>query len=132
MSADAGQSIAPVTSDFNGDGRPDIVHINVGGRSKAFLSNEGASTNGYLKIKMSDDVSAIGAIATITLDNGGEVIKPYVSGEGLASDSSHVIIVGLGEARAASIRVDFIGAAPAERTGSFRNEAIDIAPGIPQ
>lgn len=122
-------SIAPVTSDFNGDGRPDIVHVNVGGRSKAFLSTKGISKNGYLKIKMPDDVSAIGAIATITLNDGRKLTKPYVSGEGLASDSSHVIIAGLGEAKAAKVRADFIGASPVEQVGSFRNQTITIAPG---
>lgn len=122
-------SIAPITSDFNNDGRPDIVHVNVAGRSQVFLSKPGASDNGYLKIRMPYDVSAIGAIATITLDNGTRLIKPYVSGEGLASDSSHVIIAGLGTATATRIEVDFIGAERVEQTGSFRNQTIEIPVG---
>lgn len=118
-------SIAPLTADFNGDGRPDIVHVNVGGRSKAFLSR-GGSGNGYLKIRLPDDVSSIGAMVTVTLENGDTISKPYVSGEGLASDSSRVIIAGLGDQKATSIAVRFIGGKTARRSGSFRNETLSI------
>ncbi len=31
-------SISPLTADFNQDGAPDIVHVNLAGKSKVFLS----------------------------------------------------------------------------------------------
>lgn len=118
-------SIAPVTTDFNGDGRPDIVYVNIAGRSKVFLSKK-IGENGYLKIRLPDDVSSIGAMVTITLDDGRLIPKPYVSGEGLASDSSRVIIAGLGAQKATRVDVTFIGRPPHQVTGSFRNETITI------
>ena len=118
-------SIAPVTADFNGDGLPDIVHINIAGKSQAFISESGGS-NGYLKIRMPRDVSSIGALVTVTLEDGSKLYKPYVSGEGLASDSSNVIIVGLGEQNATEVEVSYIGGEPKKMTGSFRDTVVEI------
>ncbi len=119
-------SIAPVTSDFNGDGRPDIVHVNIAGRSKVFLSN-GDGTNGFLKVALPRDITSIGAMVTITLEDGTELFKPYVSGEGLASDSSHIIIAGLGDQKATKVALRYISGDTDERTGSFQNETIVFA-----
>jgi len=122
-------SITPITSDFNQDGRPDIAHINIAGRSKVFLSRPGGSNSGYLKIKLPDHVKSIGALVTVTLDDGHKLHKPFVSGEGLASDSSHIITVGLGKRRARNIDVSFIGGAEIKKSGSFRNETVQLGSG---
>jgi len=116
-------SIAPVTADFNNDGLPDIVHVNIAGRSKAFLST-GATSNGFLKVQLPRDISSIGAMVTIELDDGKKLFKPYVSGEGLSSDSSHVIIAGLGAQQAKKVSVRFIDGQTEERNGPFRNETV--------
>ena len=87
-------SIAPLTADFNVDGRGGIVHINLVGPSHAFLST-GDTANGFLKIKLPETLSSIGAIVMVTLEDGTTVHKPFVSGGGLASDSSRIIIAGL-------------------------------------
>ena len=71
-------------------------------------------------------MSSIGAMVTITLDDGRLIHKPYVSGEGLASDSSRVIIAGLGAQKATRVDVTFIGRPPHQVTGSYRNETITI------
>lgn len=120
-------SIAPVTTDFNNDGRPDIVHVNIAGRSKVFLSNSGS--NSYLKLRLPDDISSIGAMATVTLEDGSKLFKPFVSGEGLASDSSHVITVGLGDQSATGVEVAFIDGSKQALTGSFRDETVTVPPG---
>ena len=119
-------SIAPVTADFNGDGRADIVHVNVAGKSQAFISKAEGS-NGYLKIKMPRDVSSIGAMVTVTLEDGSKLYKPYVSGEGLVSDSSNIIIAGLGAQSATSVEVSYINGDTKEMTGSFRDTLVDVA-----
>ena len=119
-------SIAPVTADFNNDGRPDIIHVNIAGRSKVFLSKPTNSKNGFLKVKLPDDVSSIGALVTVTLNDGSTLLKPFTSGEGLASDSSHVIVVGLGEKTATKVSVDFINKPDAVVQGSFRNDTVTI------
>ncbi|MGI9350951.1 MAG: FG-GAP repeat domain-containing protein [Rhizobiaceae bacterium] len=118
-------SISPVTSDFNNDGQPDIVHINIAGRSKAFLST-GSNSNGYLKIKLPRNVSSIGAMATITLEDGAKLYRPYVSGEGLAADSAETIIVGLGRQKAKLVSVKFIDGHTFTRVGPLVNEEIVV------
>jgi len=118
-------SISPVTADFNGDGRPDIVHINIAGKSQAFLSESGGP-NGFLKVKLPRDVSSIGAMVTVTLDDGSQIHKPYVSGEGLVADSSNIIIVGLGAKSATAIDVAYIGRETKQLTGTFRDTTIDV------
>ncbi|MEP1521741.1 VCBS repeat-containing protein [Ascidiaceihabitans sp.] len=119
-------SIAPLTADFNGDGRPDIVHINIAGKSQAFLST-GETPNGYLKIQLPADLGSIGAMVEVTLEDGAVLHKPYITGEGLASDSSHVIIAGLGTQKATAVNVRFIDGTEATQEGSFRDETVTFA-----
>ena len=116
-------SIAPLTADFNGDGRSDVVHINIAGNSQAFISS-GDNSNGYLKIQLPEDIHSIGAMVEITLEDGSTLFKPYVSGEGLASDSSRMIIAGLAAQSASSVTVNFINGTTATQDGTFRNETL--------
>jgi len=130
VGADAGvvnrrYSIVPLTADFNGDGRPDVVHINIAGKSLAFISKSD-NHNGYLKVRLADTINSIGAMVVITLEDGSIINKPYVSGEGLVSDSSHVIIAGLGAQKATSVRVNYLGGPQALQIGSFQNETINF------
>ena len=118
-------SIAPVTADFNNDGHPDIVHVNIAGRSLVFLS-VGETGNGFLKVRLSRDVSSIGAMVTIELEDGKKLYRPFVSGEGLASDSSHVIIVGLGEQQASKVSVRYIDGRSIEQNGPFHNQTVSF------
>ena len=119
-------SITPVTADFNGDGAADIVHINVAGKSQAYLSKGVAGGNGYLKVKMPRDISSIGAMVEITLEDGTVLNKPYVSGEGLASDSSNMIIAGLGAQQATSIEVKYLDGSNLVLPGSYRDETVVV------
>jgi len=116
-------SIVPLTADFNGDGRPDIVHINIAGKSKAFLS-DGDTPNGYLKVRLPDTIKSIGAKVEIKLDDGKIISKPYVSGEGLTSDSSHTIIAGLGQNKAVVVKVIYLDGEVASQTGEFLNQTV--------
>ena len=116
-------SYQAIAVDFNGDGRADVVHINIAGKSLAFLS-KGDNLNGYLKVRLDDTVSSVGAMVKITLEDGSTISKPYVSGEGLVSDSSHVIIAGLGTQKATSVSVNYLGSPQVIQTGSFRNETV--------
>ncbi len=118
-------SISPVTADFNNDGRPDIVHVNIAGRSQVFLSS-GETRNGFLKVQLPRDVSSIGAMVTIELEDGKKLFRPYVSGEGLSSDSSHIIIVGLGAQRANKVTVRYIDGRTVERDGPLRNQTVSF------
>jgi hypothetical protein len=115
-------SIAPLTADFNGDGYPDIVHANIAGPSKAFISKGG--TSGYLKISLPDTIESVGAMVIVTQNDGKVTYLPYVSGEGLCSDSSRVIIAGLGGSSVNKVGVKYLSGVFKEKIGAFMNETV--------
>jgi hypothetical protein len=115
-------SIAPLTADFNNDGRPDIVHANLNGNSKLFLSNPGKGN--FLKVKLGNDVASIGATITVELSDGRKLSRPYVSGEGLCSDSSRIIIFGLADTSVTNVEVAYLDGSNKIHNGDFKNELI--------
>ena len=98
--------ISPVTADFNLDGAPDLIHINIAGASKAFLSNN--SDTGFVKVSLPNIVEAVSAMVKAELADGRMIYEPFVKGEGLCSDSSPVITIGTGGAEVKSIEVKFL------------------------
>ncbi len=117
-------SISPLTADFNGDGRPDIVHANLNGPSKLYLSKPGRG--GYLKVELPDDVRSIGATVTVKLKNGQVLSRPYVSGEGLCSDSSRIIIFGLGDESVQQVDVAYIDGRRDKQAGNYKNQHLQF------
>lgn len=115
-------SISPLTADFNNDGRPDIVHANLNGDSKLFLSNAGEGS--FLKVKLPDNVASIGATVTVNLADGRKISRPYVSGEGLCSDSSRVIIFGLAETSVTRVHVAYLDGRHIVEEGDFKNQTV--------
>ncbi len=113
-------SISPLVADFNNDGYPDVVHVNLAGRSQAFLSHGGDA--GFLKVRLPNTISSIAAEVVITMDTGSTQTKVFVSGEGLCSDQSHVLIFGLGDHKATKIDINYIDGTTESRSGIFRNE----------
>ncbi len=118
-------SIAPVTADFNNDGRPDIVHVNIGGRSQLFLSEPGSGTS--LKVKLPNQIESVGAKVTVTMVDGSTQSKWFIRGEGLVSDSSPILIFGLGEQDASSVTVDYLVGEESVFDGPFQNGMVTVA-----
>jgi hypothetical protein len=50
--------------------------------------------------------------------------RPYVSGEGLCSDSSRIIVFGLGDASVTEVEVSYIDGKSEIKTGSFINQLL--------
>ena len=115
-------SITPLTADFNHDGRPDIVNANLNGNSKLFLSKPGKGN--YLKVELGDDINSIGATITAYLADGRKLSRPYVSGEGLCSDSSRIIILGLADTSVTHVEVAYIDGSTSEKYGDFKNQRL--------
>ncbi len=117
-------SISPLTADFNNDGYSDIVHANLNSNSKLFLSKGGKSN--YLKVSLPNDIGSITAIVKVELANGNVLSRPYVSGEGLCSDSSHIITFGLGKSSAKNISVEYINGKKDVKSGNFMNVLVKL------
>ncbi|MCR9144747.1 MAG: CRTAC1 family protein [bacterium] len=99
--------ITPLSADFNSDGYPDLIHINLAGSPKAQISQGG--TANYVKVQLPNRVASIGATVTVTTASGKSYAMPFIKGEGLCGDPSSVLIFGLGEeAEIASIRTSYL------------------------
>ena len=101
-----GFGLSPVTSDFNQDGAPDLVHINLSGKSLVFLSN--STETGFIKVKLPNVVESVSALVKAELADGRMIFEPFVKGEGLCSDSSPMITIGTGGAEVKSVEVSYL------------------------
>jgi enediyne biosynthesis protein E4 len=119
-----GYSISPITADFNNDGYPDVVHINIAGRPKAFI-NKGGNAN-YLKVKLTDNIDSIGARIRVKRSDGVTLYRDFVSGEGLCSDQSHVQIFGLEKHSALEVTVKYLSGEVKTTSGEFKNEIVNF------
>lgn len=116
--------IAPLTADFNQDGYPDLIHVNLLGPQNVFLSRAG--NNGYLKVKLPNNVSSVGSEVHVTLEDGSTLVQSFVIGEGLVSDQSHVLIFGLGTQRAKRVVIKSLDGSEQELAGDFHNQLIEL------
>ncbi len=117
--------ISPITADFNQDGYPDLIHVNLLGKQNVFLSTGG--DQGYLKVRLPNTIDSVGAQVKVELEDGSTLVRQFVIGEGLVSDQSHVLIFGLGKQRAVSVSVSNLAGVEKNMPGSFRNETINIS-----
>ncbi len=87
--------ITPLVSDFNNDGRPDIIWANLAGPSKAYISQGG--TGNSLRVRLPDETRFLGARVSVTDSIGRRQVQQLIPGEGLGSDQSRTLIFGLGD-----------------------------------
>lgn len=116
--------ISPLTADFNKDGYPDLIHINLLGPQKVFLSQGGNAK--YLKVSLPNTAASVGAKVKVVLDDGRVLHNTFVVGEGLCSDQSHILTFGLGGQKAASVSVRYLDGRSESRVGSFTNQQINL------
>jgi hypothetical protein len=99
-------SISTVSADFNQDGAPDLVHVNLAGKSKAFISNN--ATKYFVKVQLPNTVDSVSAMVKAELSDGRTIYEPFVKGEGLCSDSSPMVTIGTGGANVNSVEVKYL------------------------
>jgi hypothetical protein len=99
-------SISPLSADFNQDGAPDLVHVNLAGKSKAFISNN--ATKSFVKVQLPNTVDSVSALIKAELSDGRTIYEPFVKGEGLCSDSSPMVTIGTGGATVQSVEVQYL------------------------
>ena len=88
--------IAPIVSDFNGDGWPDLVWANLDGESLAYI-NKGGDRK-WIKVRTPNTARSLGARVTVVAANGFTQTKQVITSQGLGSDQGRDLIFGLGEA----------------------------------
>ena len=86
--------VTVVVSDFNQDGWPDVVLGNLDSELRAF--NDGG-TNNWVKVQLPDTPSSIGAIARLETASGKQYVRQFYTSEGLGSDQTSALFIGLGE-----------------------------------
>jgi len=98
-------AIAPIVSDFNNDGKPDLVWANLSGPAKAFLS--AGEAGAWIKLRLPDNAASLGAIVKVTTPDGVIRTKQATTSQGLGSDQTAELIFGLGEQEIANIEISF-------------------------
>lgn len=116
--------ISPLVADFNQDGYPDLVHINILGPQNVFLSEGG--DQGYLKVRLPNSIGSVGAVVAVKLADGSTINQTFVVGEGLLSDQSHMLTFGLGDQEAISVSATALNGTISIAEGSYRNETIQL------
>lgn len=89
-------AITPLTSDFNQDGYPDLIYTNLNGPVKAWINNGGS--NHYIAVRFPETSDYVGTRIEVSTSTEQPVVGVYVTGEGLGSDQTNTITLGLGTA----------------------------------
>jgi hypothetical protein len=84
----------PLVADFNDDGYPDLVWVNIGGESQAFINNGG--NRGYLKIDLGDLPRALGTRVSVDTTSAEHITAQQIASAGSSSDQTHILTFGLG------------------------------------
>lgn len=118
--------ISPITADFNLDGAPDLVHVNLDGKSKAFISKN--VDGNFVKVKLPNTVASVGAMVAAKLSDGRTLFRPFVKGEGLCADSTPIITFGAGEAEVVEVEVKFLGGEKVIKLVEDQGSTIELSP----
>lgn len=118
--------ISPITADFNLDGAPDLVHVNLDGKSKAFISKK--ADGNFVKVKLPNTVTSVGAVVAAKLSDGRTLFRPFVKGEGLCADSTPIITIGAGEAEVVEVEVKFLSGEKVIKLVEDQGITIELSP----
>lgn len=86
-------AISPLIGDLDGDGRPDLVWVNLNGRSRAFLNRMAEAKR--VTLRFDDSPAGYGAVVAASISDR-LLIRRVVPGQGLASDQTASLFLGLG------------------------------------
>ncbi|MBO6521734.1 MAG: CRTAC1 family protein [Rhodospirillales bacterium] len=86
---------SPLIVDLDGDGRADVVWINMNGPVRAFLNK---SPGQFLAVRLPDSPRTLGAHVTVALADGRKLTRQVIASTGLMTDPTPDLHFGLGDA----------------------------------
>lgn len=84
---------APLIVDIDGDGRQDVVWVNMDGPLRAFLNT---STANFITIVLPDSVASLGTRVTVETEKGTIYTREVIAGLGMLTDQTPELSFGLG------------------------------------
>ncbi|HEX7026402.1 MAG TPA: CRTAC1 family protein [Gammaproteobacteria bacterium] len=122
--------ISPLVADFNNDGYPDLVHVNLDGPAVARI-NHGGNAN-FIKVDLGDSPLALGARVSLLTETGDRHSKQQLSGQGAAADQAHVVTFGLGHRGATGIEVKYPSGRTVTVDAPRLNTTVDLREELPR
>ncbi len=117
-----GQS--PMIADLNGDGRPDVVWLNMDGPLRAFL-NQGQSR--YLTLRFADDHRCQGAKAEVALADGTLLRRQMIASTGLLTDQTATLFFGLpGTSPVSKVTITSMSGTVSELAEAVENTTLNV------
>ena len=86
-----GFGVTPLIADFNNDGWPDIVWVNVKGKAQAFI-NLGNGQKGHV-LRLPDTVQNLGAHVKVIYQDGTILKRQIIAGQGLGADQTRSLFL---------------------------------------
>jgi hypothetical protein len=125
--ANRNYALAPLIADFNEDGYPDLVWVNIGGHAQAYINNGG--NRGYLKIDLGDLPRALGTRVSVDTTSGEHLTAQQIASIGSSSDQTHILTFGLGpQSIVTQVQVHFLSGKSLVIEQPKLNQAIVLKP----
>ncbi len=92
--------VTQIVSDFDGDGRLDLVLANLTGPARALLSRaaDPSAAHGSLVVRLPSEARWLNTRVHVTTTNGTTLTRQLIASTGLGSDGTDVVHFGLGAA----------------------------------
>lgn len=117
---------SPLIVDLDGDGRADVLWLNMAGPLKAFLNR---SEGNFLTVKVPDRVDTLGATVNVMLKDGKTLSRQVIASTGLMTDPTPDVHFGLGQVNEIeSVEIVTLNGARAEVLSPVINGTILLNP----
>ena len=99
-------AISPLVGDFNGDHLPDLIWTTLKGPAQAFIN--ATPDRNWIELRVDDTAEYLNAQVEVQI---GErtLHRQLIASQGLASDQTHKLMIGLGDASEASVILTSVG-----------------------
>jgi hypothetical protein len=89
--------MAPLVSDFNRDGFPDVFVVNLDGPSRGFLNT--STLNNSVTLRFANSLKNLNAKIELELEGGKKIFRELNTAEGLLSSQGNNMTIGVGNSK---------------------------------